>query len=254
MRPVPLTIAASLLFLAPAAARLRADPPPAAPAAAAAPVRVIHISTRFVKATERAARSLRLLGTVRRPGDEPRYDPAALERRLRCWERAGHAERVSEPRLSVYPGQKANLSLLTPVTYIEDFDLELGMGTHIADPVIQTIQEGLVVECTASLAPRGVTLAASLSLAAVKRPIDEVETTLASGGSQKVRIQVPEVRVRRSQRSVFLSRGTAALLADLPPVPFETDRRVLLVWVEAYAVDVAPAPIETGKQVEGGAR
>src|SRR5262245_10773731 len=114
MRLVPAAIAASLLFLTTAAPGLRADPPPApvpvAPVPGAAqPVPAILVSARIVKATPRAARSLRLLGAARTMDEVPTYDPAALERRLCCWQRAGHVETVSAPRIAALPGQKATV-------------------------------------------------------------------------------------------------------------------------------------------------
>src|SRR5688572_27991517 len=152
MRHLPLVIAASLLVFAPAASGLRADPPPApvpaAPAKATANETHVMVSMRLVKATERAARSLRLLGTARRPGDAPTFEPAALERRLRCWERAGHVTTLSAPRLLALPGQKASMTVGEQVSYISDYDVEgTGMASPcVANPVIQTFQEAVNLE------------------------------------------------------------------------------------------------------------
>jgi hypothetical protein len=241
MRHLPFALAASLLFFAPAASGLRADPPPApVPAAPAGEkakaITVVNISARLVKATTRAARSIRLLGTARTSDDVPTYDPAALDRRLRCWERAGHVETLSAPHITTYPGQKATISMLKPFSYISDYDVELTnlASPVVANPVIQTIQEGLNLECMGSLAPRGVSLSADLAWAEVKRPIREFETSLVSGGS-KVKIQTHEVRIRRAARTMELAPGRAALLADFLPVSGEGEH-VLLVWIEARAV------------------
>jgi hypothetical protein len=239
MRAIALAFATTCLLAAPGAI---AEPPPApapvpVPTPAVkekAPETFVSISVRVVEATPRAVRSLRLLEMTRRPGDVPTYDPVALGRRIDCWSRAGHAKAISAPRIMAAPGQTATVTVGEDVAYVEDFEIEISMGPVVANPVIGTVFDGLHLECTSTLAPGGVSVLAKLSLSDVLRPIPEFETTVPNWEA-KVRIQLPEVNIRRVERRLFLTPGRATLLADLPPALTERNGRRVMAWIEAHA-------------------
>jgi len=56
------------------------------------------------------------------------------------------AESVQAPRLIVFPFQRAELSVLQQHAYIQDFDVEVATGSSIADPVVNTLVEGAVLD------------------------------------------------------------------------------------------------------------
>lgn len=240
---LPLTTLAALVGSRALCAAPPAVPPPApAPAPAPAPVAVAAVShsVRVVEATPRAARSLRLLAEVRRSGEPPSVDPAALARRLACWERAGHVKAVQAPRVTAELGERATISVLEALSYVQDFELETTAGpSHTANPVIQTIQEGLVLDVTATLAPGGVSLESAFTWAQVRRPIATFTSTLVPG-TPAVQIQIPELKVQRARRRLEVPAGRAVLLADLAAAWPES--RAVLAWVEASVVVTRLAP------------
>ena len=236
MRFVVASLVAVTVLAGPRASRAEPPPAPAPAAAPATPVTAVNLTVRVVNASCRAARSLRLLEVVRRKGKVASVDPAALGCRIECWAKAGHVEPVTAPRVTAYAGQKATISVLEQISYVADFEAEVGRGGHqIADPVVQTIQAGVLLDVTGTPRGSGVDLDAAFTWSEVKRPMETYETTHLAGGA-KVTIQIPEMRVRRVKPRMVVPPGRAVLLAD-----FESSLepgRHLLAWAEASTVRV----------------
>ena len=220
-----------LLFLA-ACGGGTADPATVAPESTPGP-KIVEIETRVFAAP--AALVTRLAGPlpdfpketqVRKP-DATRA--AAL---LEGLEDDPRFHALTAPRLSAYDEQEAEISLLTQHSYVQDFEVEQEDGRKIASPVVQTIQEGLILKVVPDALPGGsVGLELRTTWADLKHPIAEFERQLP-GTDQKVTVQVPELKVSRWAHGAEISDGGYVLLGPL----VETEDGDLFVLATARVV------------------
>lgn len=127
-----------------------------------------------------------------------RMTPERIAEVQRAAQRQKDCEIIAAPKLSVYNGQRANASIVNQTSYIKDFEVEVVKGAAIADPIIDVVQDGMVVDFSSMMHPDGKTISvdARVSIASLKRPIEEFETTLSGLGSS-VTIQIPTLSLSR---------------------------------------------------------
>ncbi len=138
-----------------------------------------------------------------------------LELIVRAISKSERIELVTAPRLTVHNTSRANLSVLNQVAYIKDFDVEIAQAASIADPIVEVIQDGVILDVrpVVSADRRFVTLELRPTIAQLKRPIEERVTTLGSQNS--VTIMLPEVEIQRVRTSVPLPDGGTVLLGGM---------------------------------------
>ncbi|MGE0191683.1 MAG: hypothetical protein AB7T63_06525 [Planctomycetota bacterium] len=143
----------------------------------------------------------------------------ALEVILRAVEKSERVQQITAPRLSVYNAQRANLSILNQISYVQDYEVEIAQASNIANPVVQTIQEGVVLDVRPIVSSdrRFVTLELRPTVATVLRPIPTITTNLASGPfpSAPVTLQVPEMRIQRVRTTVMMPDGATLLIGGM---------------------------------------
>ena len=59
------------------------------------------------------------------------------------------------PRIVVYPLQRANMHMITQVSYVKDYEVEIGANEAVADPVIGVVWEGNKSDVLATWLPGG---------------------------------------------------------------------------------------------------
>lgn len=142
-------------------------------------------------------------------------DDAQLELILRAVSKSERVELVSAPRILVSNTGRANLTVLNQVVYVKDFDVEIAQGASIADPIIDVIQDGVILDVrpVVSADRRFITLELRPTIANLQRPIRERATTLGSQNS--VTIQLPEVDIQRVRTSIPMPDGATVMLGGL---------------------------------------
>lgn len=138
-----------------------------------------------------------------------------LELILRAVSKSERVQLVTSPRITVYNTARGNLSVLNQVAYVQDFNVEIAQASSIADPVVNVVQDGVVLDVrpVVSADRRFITLELRPTIAALKRPIREVVTTLGSQNS--VTIQLPEVEYQRVRTSIPMPDGGTVLLGGM---------------------------------------
>ena len=126
-------------------------------------------------------------------------DDTEIEVILRAVEKSERLQQITASRITVYNTQRANVSVLNQVSYVQDYEVEIAQASNIANPVIQTIQDGVVLDVrpVVSADRRFVTLELRPTVALLTRPIATFSTSLASGpvtASAPVVIQIPELQ------------------------------------------------------------
>ena len=134
---------------------------------------------------------------------------------LRAVSKSERVELVTAPRILVHNTARANLSVLNQIAYVQDFDVEIAQGSSIADPVVNVIQDGVILDVrpVVSADRRFITLELRPTVAQLKRPMEERVTTLGSQNS--VTIMLPEVEIQRVRTSIPIPDGGTVMLGGL---------------------------------------
>ncbi len=120
---------------------------------------------------------------------------------------------LQAPMVTVYNTQRANITLITQLSFIQDFDVEVAQTAFIADPIVGVIQDGLVldVQPTVSHDRKYVTIQLKPTIATLQRPIPTFTTSLGAF-TTPVTIQIPTLKVQKAATTVRVpDQGTIVL-------------------------------------------
>ncbi|MEQ8765853.1 MAG: hypothetical protein RL885_18180 [Planctomycetota bacterium] len=149
---------------------------------------------------------------------------------LRMVEKTLKSNVVTAPTLTVYNAQRAYVTMINQVSYIQDFDVEVAQTSFIADPQIGVIPDGIVLDVrpTVSADRKYITLEVQTTVASLTRPIPTFSTTLG-GTTGSVTIQLPEVRVSNAATTVRVPDGGSLILGGLKTIS-SVERRSEIPW------------------------
>ena len=138
---------------------------------------------------------------------------------LRAVEKTQEGRLLQAPSVTVYNTQRANITLINQLTYIQDFDVEVAQTAFIADPIIGIIQDGLVldVQPTVSHDRKYITLTLRPTIANLVRPIPTYTTSLGAF-TTPVTIQIPELKIQKAQTTVRVPDGGTLLMGGLKSI------------------------------------
>lgn len=138
-----------------------------------------------------------------------------MELILRAVSKSERIQLVTAPRLLVFNTARANITVLNQVAYVQDFDVEIAQAASIADPIVAVIQDGVVLDVrpVVSADRRFILMELRPTVAELKRPIEEVATTIGSQAS--VTIQLPEVDIQRVRTTIPMPDGGTVMLGGL---------------------------------------
>jgi type II secretory pathway component GspD/PulD (secretin) len=138
-----------------------------------------------------------------------------LELILRAVSKSERIELVTAPKLLVHNTARANLTVLNQIAYIYDYDVEIAQAASIADPQVEVIEDGVILDVrpVVSADRRYITLEMRPTVAELVRPIPEFTTSL--GGGTAVTIQLPELEISRVRTSVPMPDGATVLLGGM---------------------------------------
>lgn len=139
-------------------------------------------------------------------------DDTLAEAVLRAVSKYGTRNIVDAPSLTVYNGQQASLNVTNYVTYVKDFDVEIAQNAVIADPIVEVLAEGVVLDVkpVVSSDRRFITMQLKPTVCTLRRPIPTFTTTLGIGTA--VTIELPEMRIERGRTTVTMPDGATLIL------------------------------------------
>lgn len=142
-------------------------------------------------------------------------DDVQLEAILRAVQKYERINQVTAPSLMVYNTQRANLTVLNEIAYVKDYDVEIAQASVVADPVIDKIREGVVLDVRPIVSHdrRFVTLELRPTVATLVRPIRNFQTQLGVGAA--VTLQLPELHKESVNTTVVVPDGGTLLLGGL---------------------------------------
>ena len=150
---------------------------------------------------------------------------------------------LAVPKVIAMGASRAEVTAVDQVTYVADFDVEVAKEAIVANPVIETLHEGLSLQITPIVGEAGeLHLDVDLAVAELKRPIAKFETSLGKDMAP-VTIELPELsRVHWRSSDVQLSPGDHAFrVRGLHYVEWDEDgsarRRAVELILHARVLD-----------------
>jgi type II secretory pathway component GspD/PulD (secretin) len=138
-----------------------------------------------------------------------------LEMVLRAVSKSERLELVTAPKVLVFNTARANIAVMNQVAYVQDFDVEIAQAASIADPIVNVVQDGVVLDVrpVVSADRRFIMMELRPTVAVLKRPIEQLATTL--GSQNTVTIQLPELDIQRVRTTVPMPDGGTVMLGGL---------------------------------------
>lgn len=135
---------------------------------------------------------------------------------VRAVEKSVNATEVTAPILTVYNTERAYVTVVNQISFVQDFDVDVANSAFIANPNIGIIQEGVVLDVrpTISYDRKYITLEIQATVAELIQPIREYTTSL-SGFSTPVTFQLPELKTQSASTTVDVPDHGSILLAGL---------------------------------------
>ncbi|HEX5137912.1 MAG TPA: hypothetical protein VFY93_13125 [Planctomycetota bacterium] len=194
--------------------------------------RLVHIEVRFVKAEGG-------LGVASVPAQD--VDALLKEK---------HAESLAAPKLTCYDGQKASVSVTRQVSCVSDFKFATdGQGNATADPVVETLPNGVMARLRPFARDGGVRVVAEVTVSEVNGQMPEIELPFPL--AEPAQIQVPEGTTRSVTKVVDCAPDEYTVL-DLGGGRAVLIRATALSLKDASLEDVQLPPGEEfpGKEIE----
>jgi len=120
---------------------------------------------------------------------------------------------VSAPRLTVFEGQNGTITVTNQVAYISGFEVTSSDGARVADPVVETLLDGLMLGLSAKTADGGqMRLSLDLTMAECVKPIRTQEIDVLGS---RVTIQTPVIYSQRIKGEGLLRQDRALVLTGM---------------------------------------
>ncbi len=142
-------------------------------------------------------------------------DDVQLEVVLRAVAKQERSEEITAPRLLVYNNTRANMQVLRHISYIRDFEVEIAQAAAVANPVVDVVRDGVVLDVrpVVSADRRFITMELRPTVMTLQEPIPTFTTTLGVG--QPISIQLPRVTLQRVRTTVTMPDGGTIMLGGM---------------------------------------
>jgi tetratricopeptide (TPR) repeat protein len=157
-------------------------------------------------------------------------DDAQVSAILHLVEKQENLEILNDQVLSVHNTQRAFVTAINQQAYIQDFDVEVAQFEAVADPQINVLEEGIVLEVRPTIQHdrKYITLEVQPTVANVVA-LTDFSTTLG-GQTQAVTFQLPEVEVQSVFTTAVVPDGGTILLGGLSRIR-NIERRAEVPWM-----------------------
>jgi general secretion pathway protein D len=149
---------------------------------------------------------------------------------LRMIEKSSKVELINDQILSVHNTQRAYVTVINQRAYIQDFDVEVAQFEAIADPQINVLTEGIVLDVRPTIHHNRqyITLEVQPTVAKVTA-LNTFSTTLGSNTSP-VTFSLPVLEVQSVFTTVVIPDGGSILLGGLSRIR-DIERRAEVPWL-----------------------
>jgi general secretion pathway protein D len=149
---------------------------------------------------------------------------------LRMVEKSENIELINDQVLSVHNTQRAYVTVVNQRAYVQDFDVEVAQFQAVADPQINVLTEGIVLDVRPTIHHnrRYLTLEIQPTVAQVVA-LTDFSTTLA-GQTAAVTFQLPELEVQSVFTTAVVPDGGSIMIGGLSRLR-NIERRAEVPWI-----------------------
>lgn len=135
---------------------------------------------------------------------------------MRAVEKSNRAQELNSSTVTALNTQRAFMTVLNQVTYIQDMDVEVAQASSAADPIIGVVSDGIVIDVRPIISHdrKYITLELQPTVATLLRPIPEFTSSL-SGLTTPVTLQLPELFIASAKTNAIVPDGGTVVIAGL---------------------------------------
>ena len=162
-------------------------------------------------------------------------DDAEVNLLMRAIEKTSKFELVNSQLLSVNDTQRAYVTVVNQKAYIQDFDVEVAQFQAVADPQVNVLHEGVVLDVRPTIHEnrRYLTLEIQPTVAKVTN-VRNISTTLG-GNTSPVNFELPELEVQSVNTSAVIPDGGSILLGGLSDIR-NVERKASIPWISEIPI------------------
>jgi general secretion pathway protein D len=148
---------------------------------------------------------------------------------VRAVEKSSTFELVNDQVLSVHNTQRAYVQVINQRAYIQDFDVEVAQFQAVADPQVNVLQEGVVLDVRPTIHTDRRTLTLEIQPTVAKVVALRDFSSTLGGNTSPVTFQLPELQVQSVFTTATIPDGGSLLLGGLSNVR-NVERRAEVPW------------------------
>lgn len=157
-------------------------------------------------------------------------DDSEVSAILRAVEKSERSQVVQSQMLSVHDSQRAYVTVINQRAYIQDFDVEVAQFQAVADPTVNVLSEGIVLDVRPTILDNRKWLRLEIQPTVAKIVNLRSFSTTLGGNTAPVEFQLPELEVQSVNTSAFLPDGGSLLLGGLSRIR-NVERRAEVPWI-----------------------
>ena len=157
-------------------------------------------------------------------------DDAEISSILRAVEKSEQSQVVNSQMLSVHDSQRAYVTVINQRAYIQDFDVEVAQFQAVADPVVNVLNEGIVLDVRPTILDNRKWLRLEIQPTVARIVSLRSFSTTLGGNTAPVEFQLPELEVQSVNTSAFLPDGGSLMLGGLSRIR-NVERRAEVPWL-----------------------
>ncbi len=157
-------------------------------------------------------------------------DDAQISVVLRMIEKSSKVELINDQVLSVQNTQRAYVTVINQRAYIQDFDVEVAQFEAIADPQINILIEGIVLDVRPTIHHNRKYLTLELQPTVAKVVAIRPFSTGLGSNTSPVEFQLPELEVQSVFTTAVIPDGGSVLLGGLSRIR-QIERRAETPWL-----------------------
>lgn len=149
---------------------------------------------------------------------------------LRAVEKSQDFQLINDQMLSVHNTQRAYVSVVNQQAYIQDFDVEVAQFQAVADPQINILTEGVVLDVRPTIHHDRKYLTLEIQPTVAKVVALRNFSTTLGGNTSPVQFQLPELQVQSVFTTAVIPDGASILLGGLSNIR-NIERRAEVPWL-----------------------
>ena len=154
---------------------------------------------------------------------------------LRAVEKTDRFEVVNSQMLSVHNTQRAYVTVINQQAYIQDFDVEVAQFQAVADPQINVLMSGVVLDVRPTIHHNRKYLTLEIQPTVARVIALRTFATTLGGNTSPVEFQLPEIEVQSVNTSAIIPDGGSILLGGLSDIR-HIERRAEVPWLASIPI------------------